>query len=93
MSKMNSKSSKGEKAKIIAFPAAEAVEEIPDIYEMDSDSLLVYRDTLAEKIEALDAKEPRNMNSEAYEKWADQHEELEDLLDEVLDLIEDRMGR
>ena len=29
------------------------------------------------------------MNSEAYETWADRHEELEDQVDEILDLLED----
>ena len=28
------------------------------------------------------------MNSDAYEEWADEHEELEDYLDEILDRME-----
>ena len=32
-------------------------------------------------------KEPKNMNSEAYETWADRHEELEDQVDEILELL------
>ena len=37
----------------------------------------------------LDAQEPKNSNSEAYEDWADRHEDLEDQIDEVLDRLED----
>ena len=39
-------------------------------------------------LEALDKKEPKNMLSEKYEEWADEHEELEDYLDEILDRME-----
>ena len=41
-----------------------------------------------EELQALGAREPKNMNSEAYEEWADEHEELEDYLDEILDRME-----
>ena len=41
------------------------------------------------EIAALDEKEPKNMNSEAYETWAERHEELEDQVDEILELLED----
>ena len=44
---------------------------------------------LRERIEQLDAAEPKNMNSEAYEEWGDLHEELEDLVDDVLDRLEE----
>ena len=64
-------------------------EEEPDIYEMDREALLAYRDRLREKIGDLDECEPRNMMSEAYEEWGELHEELEDLLDEVLDLLDE----
>jgi hypothetical protein len=29
------------------------------------------------------------MNSEAYEEWGDLHEELEDLVDDILDRLEE----
>ena len=41
------------------------------------------------RIEDLDAAEPKNMNSEAYEEWGDLHEELEDLVDDVLDRLDE----
>lgn len=63
--------------------------EEPDVDAMDRASLLDYLKELREQVAALDAKEPRNMNSEAYEAWADRHEELEDLVDEVLDRLDE----
>ncbi len=55
---------------------------------MAPEQLRAYQAALQKQIAELDAKEPRNMNSEAYEAWAEEHEELEDLLDEILDLLE-----
>ena len=63
--------------------------EEPDIDSMDKDALRAYLKELRIRIEELDEKEPRNMNSEAYEDWADRHEELEDLLDDVIDKLEE----
>lgn len=70
--------------KIIAFQPEE-----PDVAAMDKAQLISYREELEAQIAALDQKEPRNQNSEAYEDWADRHEDLEDLLDEVLDRLDD----
>lgn len=47
---------------------------------------------LQEELTALDAREPKNMNSEAYETWADEHEDLEDQIDEILDALEELDG-
>ena len=63
--------------------------EEPDIDSMDKDALRAYLKELRIRIEELDEKEPRSMNSEAYEDWADRHEELEDLVDEVLDRLDE----
>lgn len=60
--------------------------------DMTRQELLDYLAQLEARLEALDAREPRNMNSEAYEVWADEHEALEDAVDEVrefLDEVED----
>ena len=73
------------KDNIIAFPAKEEPE---DIYEMNLQQLQAHYAAMQEELQALDAREPRNMNSEAYEEWADEHEELEDYLDEILDRME-----
>ena len=73
------------KENIIAFPAQEAPE---DIYEMDLQQLQAHYAAMQAELQALDAKEPEDMSSEAYEAWADEHEELEDYLDEILDRME-----
>ena len=73
------------KENIIAFPANEEPE---DIYEMNLQQLQAHYAAMQEELQALDAREPKNMNSEAYEEWADEHEELEDYLDEILDRME-----
>ena len=39
--------------------------------------------------EASSAAEPDEADEEAYETWADAHEELEDLIDEVRDRLEE----
>ena len=56
---------------------------------MDKDELLSYLEQLRVQIAELDAVEPKDMESEEYEEWGDAHEELEDLVDEVLDLLEE----
>ena len=70
---------------VIAFPGQEEPE---DIYEMTLPQLQDHYALMQLQLQKLDAKEPKNMNSEAYEAWADEHEELEDYLDEILDRME-----
>lgn len=62
---------------------------MPDVEDMDFDQLQALKQQLMEKIAELDAHEPKNPQSEAYEQWGDAHEELEDLLDDVLDRLEE----
>ena len=71
--------------KVILFPQKEEPE---DIYEMTLSQLQAHYADMQAELQALDVKEPKNMNSEAYEEWADEHEELEDYLDEILDRME-----
>ena len=73
------------KENVIVFPQPE---EPQDIYEMDLQQLQAHYAAMQEELHELDAKEPKNMNSDAYEEWADEHEELEDYLDEILDRME-----
>ena len=73
------------KENVIVFPQPE---EPQDIYEMDLQQLQAHYAAMQEELHALDAKEPKNMDSDAYEEWADEHEELEDYLDEILDRME-----
>ena len=61
-----------------------------DPAEMDTAELKAYLEELREKIAELDAQEPEDMESEAYEIWGERHEDLEDLVDEVLDLLDER---
>lgn len=67
----------------------EFLDSIPDISRMDADTLKQYREKTEQAIRDLDALEPRSQASEAYELWADLHEDLEDTLDEILDCLED----
>lgn len=62
---------------------------MPDVEDMDLHQLQALQAQLMEKIAELDAREPKNVESEAYDAWADAHEELEDLLDDVLDRLEE----
>ena len=73
-------------AEIIEFPMQNGAE---DTDELSREELLTLLERLRAEIAALDEKEPKNMNSEAYETWADRHEELEDQVDEILELLED----
>jgi len=59
-----------------------------DPQTMNREELLAYLETLRQQIAALDESEPADMESEAYEDWADQHEDLEDLTDEAMELLE-----
>ena len=74
-------------AKVIDFNQFR--QEEPDIDSMDKNALLSYLEQLRAQIEELDAAEPKNMNSEAYEEWGELHEELEDLVDDILDRLDE----
>lgn len=65
-----------------------AEREEPDIYSMDEAALRALLEDLREQIAQLDEAEPADMDSEEYEVWGEAHEELEDLLDEVMDRLE-----
>ena len=71
------------------FSAKPILEEVPDMDEMSLDELKAYHQELEDALAKLDAAEPKNENSEAYDNWAEEHEDLEDLIDEVLDRMED----
>ena len=45
---------------------------------------------LEDELALLDSSEPEDEDSEEYDDWADRHEELEDLIDDVLDRLEGR---
>ena len=53
------------------------------------ESLLAQLEDLRATLDALDAQEPEDMNSDEYEQWGDLHEDLEDQIDEILDLLDE----
>ncbi|MDY3985416.1 hypothetical protein [Dysosmobacter sp.] len=62
--------------------------EEPELDGMSREQLAAYLETVRERIARLDEEEPEDMESEAYEAWGDQHEELEDLADEIMDRLD-----
>ena len=62
---------------------------VPELEEMDPEALCAYYGSLENALEKLDTMEPKNENSEAYDTWAEYHEDLEDLMDEVQDYLDD----
>lgn len=63
--------------------------EYPDFDSMTLEQLKAYQQELIQQIEALDEREPADMDSEAYESWGDAHEMLEDLLDDIQDRLDE----
>lgn len=63
--------------------------DVPAYEEMEAEALQAFRSRVQSAIADLDAVEPADEESEAYEAWAEKHEDLEDILDEVLDLLEE----
>lgn len=57
--------------------------------DMSRRELLEYLAELEGQLRELNAREPKRMGSEAYEAWADEHEELEDAIDEVMEFLDE----
>ncbi len=72
-------------AQIIPFPADA---EESSLESLSREELLALAQDLREKLAALDAREPEDMMSKAYERWGERHEALEDELDDLLDLLD-----
>ena len=53
------------------------------------DELLARLDELRTMVEELDGQEPEDMASEEYELWGQAHEELEDQIDDILELLDE----
>lgn len=74
----------------VVFETSTTKEDIMPIINFDPNaSLQEQKAALLAKIAELDAREPEDMDSELYEAWAEEHEELEDLLDEIQDLLDE----
>lgn len=71
---------------IITFNAPQEEQYLDD---MSREELQEYLEEIQQRIEKLDEKEPKNMNSQAYEDWAEEHEVLEDLVDEIVEMLEE----
>lgn len=63
--------------------------ETMDVFALDRETLDVHIQDIEDAVKKLDAMEPGDELSESYEKWAQLHETLEDLLDEALDAREE----
>lgn len=72
--------------KIVPFPAQDPWERMEGMAE---EELAEFRAELLGQRQEMDAAEPDEADEEAYETWADAHEELEDLIDEVRDRLEE----
>lgn len=72
--------------KILPFPAQDPWERMEG---MTVEELAEFLAELLAQRQEMDAAEPDEADEEAYEPWADAHEELEDLIDEVRDRLEE----
>ena len=80
-----------EEGKIIKFSNHAGQWEVTleeDIEAMDRPALFDYLGRLHVLMEELDEREPEDMESEEYDDWALEHEDLEDRIDEVEELLE-----
>ena len=72
--------------KIVPFPAQDPWERMEGMAE---EELAEFLAELLGQRQEMDAAEPDEADEEAYETWADAHEALEDLIDEVRDRLEE----
>ena len=76
--------------KIVPFPAQDPWERMEGMAEEElAEFLAEFLAELLGQRQEMDAAEPDEADEEAYETWADAHEELEDLIDEVRDRLEE----
>ena len=61
----------------------------PEVAGMNLEELRQYWQEIEEKIADLDEEEPEDMDSETYDNWADRHEALEDIRDEIEERLEE----
>lgn len=61
----------------------------PDLEAMGRAELLDCLAAVRQRIARLDQEEPEDMDSEAYDDWADRHETLEDIRDEIEERLEE----
>lgn len=61
-----------------------------DLEAMDTEQLKAYRKEILAQIEALEAEGPETLTSDDFEIWANKHEDLEDILDDIQDLLDEK---
>ena len=71
-------------AEIIDFPFSGE-----DNVGLEREELLRKLNEVRLKIQRLDDEEPEDMESEAYQKWGEAHEDLEDQVDEILECLDE----
>ena len=71
-------------AEIIAFPSSNETS-----IGLEREALLKKLKEVRLKIQQFDEIEPDDMESEAYQKWGEVHEELEDQVDELLECLDE----
>ena len=55
---------------------------------MEPEELRAYLEDVRCELEAMDEDEPEDETSEEFVDWAEEHEALEDLADEIIDRLE-----
>lgn len=55
---------------------------------MDPEELRAYLSDIRQELEAMDEDEPEDETGEEFVDWAEEHEALEDLVDEIVDRLE-----
>lgn len=55
---------------------------------MEPEELRAYLADVREELEAMDEDEPQDETSEEFVDWAEEHEALEDLADEIVERLE-----
>ena len=76
-------------AEIFPFPEPDFDPEEMPLEEMTLPQLQYYLAGLEEVLEDMDSREPRSRHSDAYDRWAEEHEDLEDLMDEIRDRMDE----
>ena len=79
--------------KIIGFPGGAPRWEdclAADLSAMTRAELEALRDAANARYTALEAQEPGDEESEEYDAWLEQLEEIDDFLDDVSDLLEEK---
>ena len=64
-----------------------------ELEELTLEELYEVREQILTDIAKLDEKMPFDEGGEAFIDWAEEHEDMEDLLDDVVDRIEELGGK